>query len=204
MTDLLKKAVFLGVGATIASKEKIQQMVDEFVVRGELGQSESKLLVESLVAKGEEQRSQIKQLVQEQVTKILNELNIATKQDLQLLENRLAASMARGVPGGSTDPQASTGAPTAATAAAAMAAGAASTPLYEPVPSSGSAADDSWKAAAVSVGTPTAASSAHDPQSTSSGTSSVNSQQNTSTPPASLGTPTVKSFLSAPNASTDD
>jgi polyhydroxyalkanoate synthesis regulator phasin len=111
MIDLLKKAVSLGFGAAIVSKEKIEQVVDELVARGELGQSESRELVDSLLAKGEEQRNNITRIVQDQVKKVLNELDIATKQDLRDMEERLKASWAAAVPGGLTDPQASAGVP---------------------------------------------------------------------------------------------
>jgi polyhydroxyalkanoate synthesis regulator phasin len=108
MSDLLRKAVSLGLGATIAGKEKIQQIVDELVVKGELGQREAKDLVTNLAAKGEEQRDHLKQMVQDQVKRVLDELNIATKQDLKELEERLKTPGASTVPGNFTDPQAST------------------------------------------------------------------------------------------------
>jgi polyhydroxyalkanoate synthesis regulator phasin len=93
MNELLKKAFSLGLGVTIASKEKIQQVVDDLVVKGELEQSESKDLLASLLVKGEEQRDHIRQMVQDQVKKVLDELQIATKQDLKELEARLSLKM---------------------------------------------------------------------------------------------------------------
>jgi polyhydroxyalkanoate synthesis regulator phasin len=92
MNELIKKVFSLGLGATIASKEKIQQVVDELVVKGELGQNESKDLIASLVAKGEEQKEYVQQMVRDQVKRVLDELQIATKQDLKDLEARLKAS----------------------------------------------------------------------------------------------------------------
>ncbi|WP_207953264.1 phasin family protein [Paenibacillus agricola] len=104
MNELLKKVFSLGLGATIASKEKIQQVVDELVVKGELGQNESKDLIDNLVAKGEEQKDYVKQMVRDQVKKVLDELQIATKQDLKDLEARLKASGAGADPVSIKDP----------------------------------------------------------------------------------------------------
>lgn len=42
MSDLFKKAISLGVGLTIVSKEKVEKVVDELVKRGELAPSESR------------------------------------------------------------------------------------------------------------------------------------------------------------------
>jgi len=91
MSDLLKRAISLGVGLAVASKEKIEQVADELVAKGELGKNESKDFVNQLIRKGEEQRDEIKGLVREQVSKVLGELDIANRQDLRRLEARIAA-----------------------------------------------------------------------------------------------------------------
>lgn len=92
MNDLIRKAISLGLGVTAVSREKIQQFVDELVVKGELGQNESKDLVNSLISKGQEQQNEIMRMVREQVRRVLSELDVATKQDLQELEAKLTGS----------------------------------------------------------------------------------------------------------------
>ncbi|SEC27520.1 polyhydroxyalkanoate synthesis regulator [Paenibacillus sp. GP183] len=89
MSDLLRKAFALGLGITAASKEKVQQFVDEMVLKGELGKNESRDVVNDLISKGEEQRLELKRLVHEQVKKVLAELDVATKQDLRELEQKI-------------------------------------------------------------------------------------------------------------------
>jgi polyhydroxyalkanoate synthesis regulator phasin len=89
MSDLFKKAISLGLGITAASREKVQQFVDEMVVKGELGKSEAKDMVNRLIDRGEEHRLELRQFVQEQVHKILSELDLATKQDLRDLEQKM-------------------------------------------------------------------------------------------------------------------
>lgn len=91
MSDLLRKAINLGVGLAVASKEKIEQYADELVAKGELGKNESKDFVNQLIRKGEEQRNEMKGVVREQVSKVLAELDIATRQELRRLEVRIAA-----------------------------------------------------------------------------------------------------------------
>ncbi len=68
--------------------KKVQQFVDELVVKGELGRNESKEVVDRLIARGEEQQSEIKRMVQDQIRKILADMDVATKQDLQELEQK--------------------------------------------------------------------------------------------------------------------
>jgi polyhydroxyalkanoate synthesis regulator phasin len=93
MSDILKRAIALGLGLTAVSKEKVEQFVDDLVAKGEVAQSESKEAVNRLIARGEEQRLEIKRMVQDQVKKILSDLDVATKQDLKDLEHKLKAAI---------------------------------------------------------------------------------------------------------------
>ncbi|WP_405104952.1 polyhydroxyalkanoate synthesis regulator [Paenibacillus sp. FSL K6-1217] len=90
MSDLLKKAISLGVGLTIVSKEKVEKVVDELVKRGELAPSESKALVDRLVERGDEERGAFKFAVQEQVQRVLKELKVPVQEDIARLESRIA------------------------------------------------------------------------------------------------------------------
>ncbi|WP_040950707.1 phasin family protein [Gorillibacterium massiliense] len=107
MSDFIKKALSLGLGVTAVSKEKVQSFVDELVMKGELGQNESKDLVNNLIAKGQEQQSEIMRMVREQVKKILVELDVATKQDLLDLEAKLSGTAPVSSDSSATDASAS-------------------------------------------------------------------------------------------------
>lgn len=90
MNDLFKKALSLGIGITVASKEKIEQAVDELVKKGQLAPSESSELVNRLLEKGEEEKENMKQFVRENMQKLFAELHVATKEDIGRLERRIA------------------------------------------------------------------------------------------------------------------
>ncbi|WP_136607227.1 phasin family protein [Paenibacillus dokdonensis] len=89
MSDLLKKAISLGWGLTIVSKEKIEKTVDDLVKRGELAPTESKDLVDRLVERGEEEKSQFKDFLREQIQRILTELHVPSENDVASLEQRI-------------------------------------------------------------------------------------------------------------------
>jgi polyhydroxyalkanoate synthesis regulator phasin len=95
MSDLIRKAMSLGIGITIMGKEKIEQVVDELVSKGEIAPSESKELVTRLIEKGEDQKVEMKRVVKENMLKLLDELHVATKQDIERLERRLDQLEAR-------------------------------------------------------------------------------------------------------------
>lgn len=90
MGDLLKKAISLGWGITIVSKEKVEGIVDELVKRGELAPSESKQLVEKLIDKGAEEQSRFKELVNEQVRSALQSMGLASAKEVEDLTRRVA------------------------------------------------------------------------------------------------------------------
>ncbi|UQZ33929.1 polyhydroxyalkanoate synthesis regulator [Paenibacillus sp. PK3_47] len=90
MSDLFKKAISLGVGLTIVSKEKVEKVVEELVKKGELAPSESKALIDRLVDRGEEERGAFKAAVQEQVQRVLKDLNVPGHNDIAGLEARIA------------------------------------------------------------------------------------------------------------------
>jgi polyhydroxyalkanoate synthesis regulator phasin len=98
MSDILRRALSLGIGITAISREKIQQFVDELVATGEMAHNESKDVVNRLIARGEEQQNEIKQMVQDQMKKILADLDVATKQDLMNLEKKLNSANASTIP----------------------------------------------------------------------------------------------------------
>lgn len=89
MNDLIKKALSLGIGITMAGKEKVESYVNELVKKGEVAPEQSKDLVERLIQRGEEQQTELKRLIREQLQKLLGELQMATKEDLQRLEQRI-------------------------------------------------------------------------------------------------------------------
>ncbi|ASA24584.1 phasin family protein [Paenibacillus donghaensis] len=95
MSDLFKKAISLGVGLTIVSKEKVEKVVEELVKRGELAPSESKALVDRLVERGEEERGILKTAVQEQVQRVLKELKVPQHSEIAALEAKVAELEAR-------------------------------------------------------------------------------------------------------------
>ncbi|MGM1045471.1 Polyhydroxyalkanoate synthesis regulator phasin [Paenibacillus uliginis N3/975] len=91
MSDLFKKAISLGLGLTVVSKEKVEKIVDDLVKRGELAPDESKALVNRLIERGEEEQSQIKSIIYDQVKRVLSELDVPSENDVASLEQRITA-----------------------------------------------------------------------------------------------------------------
>lgn len=89
MNDLVKKALSLGVGITVVSKEKIESVVNDLVKRGEMAPNQSKELIQRLMEKGEAEQAEWKELLRQQLKNMLAELQVATHEDIEKLSMRL-------------------------------------------------------------------------------------------------------------------
>lgn len=89
MIDFIKKGLAFGLGLAVTSKERVEKFVNELVKKGELSQEESKELINQLIQRGEEEKTELKRIMFEQFKQLTDELNLATKDDINKLEERI-------------------------------------------------------------------------------------------------------------------
>lgn len=87
--DLAKKVFYFGVGVLAFTKEKAEQVVDELVKKGEVKQEEAAKMVDELAAQGKKEKESLKEIIDNEVAKVVKRLPVATKSDLQKLEDRI-------------------------------------------------------------------------------------------------------------------
>jgi len=91
MHTLFERSFLAGIGLLSMTHEKARQIVDELIQRGEVQKDEAKEWVERLVQRGDEERQAIHELIHDEVRSALDELDLATKQDVQDLVARIDA-----------------------------------------------------------------------------------------------------------------
>ncbi|WP_413376614.1 phasin family protein [Alkalihalobacillus sp. 1P02AB] len=89
MRDAIKKGMALGFGLAVASKEQAEKVFDELVKKGELTKQESKEFMNTVIEKGGEKQELFDKKLQEQMKKMLSEWNVATKDEVEKLEQRI-------------------------------------------------------------------------------------------------------------------
>ncbi|MDR4497765.1 MAG: phasin family protein [Candidatus Scalindua sp.] len=89
MQDLIKKALSLGLGAMLVSKDKVEEVVNELVKRGELGQEEGKTLVSELVKKGEASVNEVEGIIEKIVKSVMEKLSLPTRKELNELKSEI-------------------------------------------------------------------------------------------------------------------
>lgn len=96
MMDFIKKGLAFGLGLAVTSKEQVEKIVNEMVKKGELSKEESKDMIHQLIQRGEEEKDELKRIIREQLKQMLDKLNLASKDDIHRLEQRIQNLEKRG------------------------------------------------------------------------------------------------------------
>ncbi len=87
--NLLKKSFDFGLGLAVYSKEKIEEIVEEMVKRGEVANKDARKVADDLIEKGKSSRAEIQQMISNEVNHALNRVGLkdeaARKAELELI-----------------------------------------------------------------------------------------------------------------------
>jgi len=89
MIDLFKKTYLAGLGLATMTGDKIEEIVEELIKKGEVAEKDRKELVEELIAKGKEQRDQLSKSITDSVNKVVYELKIPRREQYEDLLKRV-------------------------------------------------------------------------------------------------------------------
>ena len=96
MFDLIKKAMFTGIGMAALTKEKIEEIAADFVQKGNLSENEGRKLVDELMKKSEESKEEIKKQLDALVYATIEKMQLARtsqideiSQALQILKEKI-------------------------------------------------------------------------------------------------------------------
>ena len=86
---MLKELIFTGLGGALVLKEKIEDELKKLEEKGKLDTKDVKSFLESLEQKGKESDEKFKAELKSTIKEIIDELGVATKEDLQKLKEDL-------------------------------------------------------------------------------------------------------------------
>jgi polyhydroxyalkanoate synthesis regulator phasin len=90
MFELLKKGFYTGLGLTLITKEKAEELAKELVKKGELSEKEGKGYVEEILQKSEEASKELEKKGETLINKILKNSDIPKRQEFIAISQRLA------------------------------------------------------------------------------------------------------------------
>ena len=89
MIDLIKKALYTGVGMAVLTKEKAEELVRELSQQAKLSEQEGKELFDSFLKQSEEARTEFQTKVNETVLSVVKRLNLASKDEVEALRAKV-------------------------------------------------------------------------------------------------------------------
>lgn len=95
VSELLEKVFLLGVGAASLTKEKVTELVDELIKRGQLTQEQGNQLMDIAAVRAREETASVKESVSEAYQDTLKALGIAANDHVEELERRIAVLEAK-------------------------------------------------------------------------------------------------------------
>lgn len=91
MLDIIKKSIYFGLGSISATKEKVEQIVDEMIEKGQLTKDQRAKAVKEIMDEAEKKEKELENVIRSSIDKILNEeVQVATKKDIAAIEKRLS------------------------------------------------------------------------------------------------------------------
>ena len=82
---MLKDLFYIGLGGALLAKEKVEKELNELVEKGKLNKEEAQKLIDKAKAKGEEEEVEFKSKLKEAIREVLEEMDLATKSDIEAL-----------------------------------------------------------------------------------------------------------------------
>lgn len=91
MWDFARKSLAFGIGAALLTTEKLRQLADEAVARGEMTSDEAKNFVDDVTKRGEEEKRNLQSWMREQMSKMMHEAGVVEKSEFEAIERRIEA-----------------------------------------------------------------------------------------------------------------
>lgn len=85
--ESVKKALLAGVGA----QEKVMELIDELVKKGELSESQGAKLVKDWTSQAEKSSTDISKTISETITKAMEKMNLPRKADIDKVSEQIQA-----------------------------------------------------------------------------------------------------------------
>ena len=89
MIDLIKKAMFTGIGVAALTKEKVEDVAKDFIEQGKMSEQEGKKLVDEIMVKSKESQEELAQKIEASVNIALEKLAVAKESDIEALQQQI-------------------------------------------------------------------------------------------------------------------
>jgi polyhydroxyalkanoate synthesis regulator phasin len=89
MVDVIKKALYTGIGLAVLTKEKAEELVKDLMQQAKLSENEGRELFDGLLKQSEQARSELQAKIDDAVLAVVKRLNLATKEEVTALRAKV-------------------------------------------------------------------------------------------------------------------
>ncbi len=90
MFDLMKKMFLAGVGMTLMTKDKVEEVAREVAKSADLSREKGQEFIDEAIARAQKGREELNSLVERAVNEAVCKANLPTREDIAELNTRLA------------------------------------------------------------------------------------------------------------------
>ncbi len=87
---MLKNILYTGLGMGVLLKEKVENEIQKLEDEGKLKKDDAASLLDSLSTKGQEEEKRVKEIFKKSIKEVIDELGLATKEDIANLKDALS------------------------------------------------------------------------------------------------------------------
>jgi len=118
MLEILRKGYLVTLGLASLTREKVEEVVDELVRRGEIAENDRPHVVEDLLSRMKEEQKRLSSSIKETVQKVISDMGLPSRRQYEDLLQRIekmekAAKAGESSPEAEAAPQAANHGPTA-------------------------------------------------------------------------------------------
>jgi polyhydroxyalkanoate synthesis regulator phasin len=89
MFDFLKKTYLFGLGLASMTKERVEEIVDEMIKRGEIAEKDRSKVLDDLLTRAKEEQQKLTGTIKESVKNIVHDMGLPTRDEFLTLRNRV-------------------------------------------------------------------------------------------------------------------
>lgn len=86
---MLKDLLYAGIGASVVMKEKVEQEMKKLEETNKIKTDDAKSFLKSIEKKGQKEQERFKDEIKATLKEVIDELGLATKEDLEKLKEEL-------------------------------------------------------------------------------------------------------------------
>ncbi|RLD14068.1 hypothetical protein DRI50_05995 [candidate division KSB1 bacterium] len=89
MLDIIKKSIYLGLGAASLTKERVDKLVDELIEKGQVAKDDKANAVKDIMDKVEKEEKELEKRIKKTVNEAIESVGAATQNDIDELKKQL-------------------------------------------------------------------------------------------------------------------